>query len=253
MFHRIGGNLMNVVSFGSPAGDTLVAHGGWTGSWELWQQPFELMSDRWRCISYDHRGTGETLVDPASITADAMVDVLFEVLDALSVERCVLAGESMGALIALLAVNRAPERFSGLVLVGGAPFVTPDAVADLVSGARTDYVETTRAFIERCLPEPDSEHVKRWGRHILARAEPEAAARIFEGTFGASPDLAAVGLPTLLIHGAADGIVPVGIAEWVHGQIAGSRLEVLDGIGHVPTMTAPEQVASLIDGMFGRH
>ena len=98
MFTRINGHLLSTVAFGSGP-RTLVAHGGWVGSWELWQQPFELLSDEWRCISYDHRGTGESPVSPEQITPEALVDDLFAVLDAYGVRRCVLAGESLGTLV----------------------------------------------------------------------------------------------------------------------------------------------------------
>jgi pimeloyl-ACP methyl ester carboxylesterase len=74
---------------------TLVAHGGWVGSGELWHPPFRDLSRDWRCITYDHRGTGATRARAPAITFDLLVDDLFRVLDALSVERCVLAGESM--------------------------------------------------------------------------------------------------------------------------------------------------------------
>lgn len=48
-----------VTSFGSGP-RTIVAHGGWVGSGELWQQPFEQLSRRWRTVTYDHLGTGAT-------------------------------------------------------------------------------------------------------------------------------------------------------------------------------------------------
>ncbi|MDB5944318.1 MAG: hypothetical protein JWQ13_3884 [Ramlibacter sp.] len=40
---------------------TFVAHGGWVGSGELWLLPFEQLSRSWRCVTYDHRGTGATV------------------------------------------------------------------------------------------------------------------------------------------------------------------------------------------------
>lgn len=59
------------------AATPFVAAGGWVGSWELSQDPFQLMQDRWRCISYDHRGSGASSFPTASLTPDALVDDLF--------------------------------------------------------------------------------------------------------------------------------------------------------------------------------
>src|SRR5437764_15485489 len=120
MFLPVDGYELMVVEFGSgPV--TFVAHGGWVGSWELWLEPFQLMQSRWRCIGYDHRGSGASSFPPESISPTALVDDLFRVLDHFQVEKCVLAGESLGALTCLLAVLRDPARFHGLVLVDGVP------------------------------------------------------------------------------------------------------------------------------------
>ena len=56
-FIATDGHLLHAVDFGSGP-TTLVAHGGWVGSWELWEEPFQQMQSAWRCISYDHRGAG---------------------------------------------------------------------------------------------------------------------------------------------------------------------------------------------------
>ena len=122
------------------AGDSLAAEG-----WQLWQQPFELLSATWRCISYDHRGSGETVAPIESITAETLVADLFAVLDSLGVGRCVLAGESMGGLVAMAAARAEPERFEGLVLVSS-PVPGQRGAERLIAGSRIDYAATATAF-----------------------------------------------------------------------------------------------------------
>src|SRR5262245_212288 len=90
------------VSFGDSA-RTIVAIGGWTGSWELWTLPFSYLNTTWRTIGYDHRGAGATTAPVESITVDTMVEDVFAILDAYDVDQCVLAAESSGAAIAILA------------------------------------------------------------------------------------------------------------------------------------------------------
>jgi pimeloyl-ACP methyl ester carboxylesterase len=254
MFINVNGQLLNTAVFGTGP-RTLVAHGGWVGNWEMWQQPFELLSPRWRCIGYDHRGAGESTVRPADITPDALVRDLFSVLDAFGVERCVLAGESLGAVVVLEAARRQPERFDGLVLVDGGPAVVEDRVRRMIDGARQDYPATIAWFVDACVPEPDSEHIRRWGRHILARADAEAAARMFECYLDdpqPMPPLAEIRVPALVIHGTADAIVPAAVGEWVAGQLPDAKLVLLEGAGHVPTMTRPHQVVDAIESRFGQ-
>ena len=251
MFRDVNGVRLNVVSFGDGP-RTLLATGGWTGSWELWQQPFELLTRAgWRCVAYDHRGSGESPVDPRQITAEALADDVVGVLDALEIERCVLAGESMGGAIALLAAERQPERFAGLVLIAPAEAVFNDRRAMLAAGSRADYPATTHAFIERCVPERNSDHIRRWGRNILLRAEPEQAARLLEMWQGAyAGDPRRVSVPPLILHGDADAIVPLEHARSLATLIPDAELVVLEGTGHVPTMTRPTEVVAAITRAF---
>ena len=225
MFLEIDDARLHVVSFGAGR-RTFVAHGRWTGSWELWEPPFEALSCSMRCVAWDHRGTGATVAPVASISPARLVADLFAVLDRRGIDRCVRAGESLGAVVALLAAAERPERFEGLVLVSGAPMVTPESTGALVAGARANYPATARAFVDACVPEPDSEHIRRWGRQILARAEPEAAARLFETAWGVIPDLSRVCCPTLLLHGEADVIVPVGVARMLASALPNATLHV---------------------------
>src|SRR4051812_27385793 len=106
------------------------------------------MHRRWRCIGFDHRGSGASSFPAESISPTALVDDLFRVLDRLEVDTCVLAGESLGALTCLLAVLREPQRFDGLVLVDGAPAASKDAMEPLVNGSRSDYPAAGGAVVD---------------------------------------------------------------------------------------------------------
>ena len=118
MFLKFADADLFATSFGDGP-RTIVAHGGWVGSGELWHPPFEQLSRGWRAVTYDHRGTGTTVNRAAVITFELLVNDLFRVLDALQIDGCVLAGESAGAAVVLEAALRQPGRFSGLVLVDG--------------------------------------------------------------------------------------------------------------------------------------
>ena len=252
VFLEVNGVRLNVVSFGSGS-RTLVATGGWAGSWELWQQPFELLTAAgWRCVSYDHRGAGESPVEAQQITVDAMVDDTVSLMDALGIQTCVLGGESMGGAIAQLAVDRYPTRFTGLVLVDAVGMEWSEGRAGFAAASRADYPALVRGFVDACIPEPDSEHVRRWGRDILMRAEPEQAARLTE-MWGDAPvglDPTQLAVPTLIIHGAEDLIAPVAHSRSLAEQIPDAELLVLEGVGHVPTMTRPHVIAEAIDRRF---
>jgi len=250
MFIPAGGSLLNVVDIGQ-SDRTLVAVGGWVGGWELWQQPIEQLHRSWRCVAFDHRGAGASTAPAEAITASGLVDDLLEVLDRLAIDRCVLAGESLGTLTVLAAYARQPHRFDGLVLVDGMAAPAGDADADAV---RRGYDAYVAGFVDACIPEDGLDHLRRWGRQILARSDPEAAARMLEVHQGVDlrPMLSDVRVPTLVIHGERDAIVPVSSGIGLAEAIPGATLVVVPGAGHVPTVTAPAAVVAAIDDWAAR-
>lgn len=242
-----------VSEYGPAGGNTIVAHGGWVGSGELWVQPFEELSKRWRCITYDHRGTGATRHRNGPIRPEMLVDDLFRVLDALKVERCVLAGESAGGVTVLQAAKRAPERVSGLVLVGARYQGTlSEGGKRLVAGCKSDFAATMQAFVNACIPESDCDAERAWAYKIVMRSNAEHAAELLEGLgdIDLTGDLDKIRVPTLLIHGVKDVIRPVSDSEFMHSRIPGSRLVKLEDVGHVPIITRPSRVAAEIDAFF---
>jgi pimeloyl-ACP methyl ester carboxylesterase len=250
VFLDVNGVSLHAVAFGEGP-RTLVATGGWTGSWEVWEEPIgRLTAAGWRCIAYDHRGSGESPVDPARITVDALVDDVAGVLDALGVGTCVLAGESQGGAIAQYAAARHPERFDGLVLAAPAPTGRSTAArGGFADACRADYPAAVAGFVEACFPEPGIPHIRRWATNILLRAEPEQAARMIDmWRDDEVPDLDPrdIDIGTLVLHGTGDVIVPIEHSRALVELLPDAELVEFDGVGHVPTMTRSSEVADAI-------
>ncbi len=240
-----------VVSFGTGS-RTLVGIGGWTGSWEVWADVFGLLSPSWRTVGIDHRGTGATIAPPESISIAQMTADLFAVLDKLGIEKCVLAAESSGTAVALTAAQQQPERFEGLVLVGGLYYRPDSAEPDrFLMGLERGYETAVNQFITNCLPETNSPAVHQWANKILMRASQDAAIALYKANFGLDlrPNLRHITTPTLIIHGDADRIVPVAAAHWLATQLPNNQLTILPGAGHAPMITLPHEVAAAINAM----
>lgn len=246
MFLNVPGAKLFVTQSGATAGRAIVAIGGWIGSSELWQEPLAHLSDEYRVVSYDHRGSGLTTTTPEAIQFNNLVADVLAVLDAYGISECVLAAESAGAQTALAVAARYPRRVTGLVIVDG--MYSRGVAVDndpFLHGLRANYPATIERFVQLCIPEADSEHVKEWGRKILARALPEAAIklRVVGSETDVSADIAAVTQPTLVLHGELDKIVPIDRAKSLVGSLANAKLITLPGCGHVPTLTEPRQIA----------
>jgi pimeloyl-ACP methyl ester carboxylesterase len=259
VFKEIAGHRFFTVDFGSGS-RTLFTHSGWIGTYEDWLPTLEVLSKTWRVASYDHRGAGETTVPVNEITADALLDDIFRVMDSLEIERCVLGGFSAGTGLTVRAVLRDPGRFDGLLLMNGAAGVRPpDAGPASPPRLPSTWPGEThsarmRWFIEQCTPEPDVEHIRRWGHHFLLRAEPEAADRLSGIVPPADDDLvgrlAEMTTPTLLIHGEKDAFVTTAAMQYLASLIPDSKLMVIEGSGHLPAMIRPLDVAAAIESFF---
>jgi pimeloyl-ACP methyl ester carboxylesterase len=123
------------------------------------------------------------------------------------------------------------------------------------NACRTDYPATVDQFVAACFPEPDSDHIKRWAKNVLLRAEPDQAARIVE-MWSDEPvpdsDPRDITVPTLVVHGTADVIVPIAESRKLAAELEDVELVELEGAAHVPTMTRPDDVVAAIRRRFGR-
>jgi 3-oxoadipate enol-lactonase/3-oxoadipate enol-lactonase/4-carboxymuconolactone decarboxylase len=243
-------------SFGPKSATPILALSGWIGSWEDWAETFSILSDQWHTISYDHRGSGATIASIESITFDSLIDDVFSVLNAYKVDQCILAAASMGVAIAFGAALREPERFSGLVIVNAAlSRNTAGGTDPLLLGLHKEYFQTLERYVNACIPEENSNHIKRWKQQILDRASREAAIALYRtlGSIDIRKDLNRLTQPALILHGDADTLVSLESAQWLAGALPNAKLSLLHGAGHIPTMTRPREVAGEIQGFFGER
>lgn len=233
-------------AFGPKTALPFLALGGWIGSWEDWLEPLSILSESRRVIAYDHRGSGITIAPVETITFDRLVDDVFAVMDAYEVDHCTLAAMSMGAAVALGAALRQPERITGLVLVDSLDLrgIPPEAQDTFLLALTHDYPSALEGFINACVSETDSDHIKHWGRHILNRASQEAAIALYQlsKTIAIRDHLREIIQPTLIIHGDADRLAPVESARWLADTLPNATLKIINGAGHVPILTRPEAV-----------
>jgi pimeloyl-ACP methyl ester carboxylesterase len=203
VFCTIADRRVHVVSFGSGP-RALVALSGSMGSWEIWQPPFEILSRKWRVVGFDHPGVGETKVPVDEISVAATKDALSGIVEAIGVDKCVVAGDSNNAAVAVQAVLEKPERFCGLVIASGkVSGFGSDGERSFVAALRRDFERTIRGFARTCLPERDSQHLQAWLNDILRRTGPEACAALVESYFGIDlrERLHEIRVPTLVLHG----------------------------------------------------
>lgn len=243
MFMEVGGRQVFMVDLGG-GGLPFVAHSGWVGTWEDWEPQLAALSRTRRVVGFDHRGAGRTGGDPAAVTFEALVDDLIALLDALGISRCALGGFSSGNRVVQEAVARQPDRYAGLVLM--CPHETPEANEGFIGLLQADHYAGIEAFLDRCLPEPDSDHVRRWARDVLHQSSAEQAVvllRALSGPTVATQRPGTLALPTLVVQGDTDPLSPVAYGEALVTAIPGAKHVVVPG-GHLIAQTRPEATAA---------
>jgi pimeloyl-ACP methyl ester carboxylesterase len=245
---------MNTVSFGK--GDkTFLGISGFVADWRVWTFPFEILSKKMRCVSFDHRGVGESPAPIDSITVDALVDDVFSVMDALNIDKCIIAGESFGGTIAALAALEQSERFEGLILIdtsGPNPVPLTEERIQFMQLMKIDFGKAMGMFIESVFPETNSEHYKRMGLSIVTRPGSEVAVRHMEIMSQGETNVPVhnIKIPTLILYGSLDAPNVIENSKYLVNNIPDAELREIGGAGHVPVVTRPYEVVQAIEDRF---
>jgi pimeloyl-ACP methyl ester carboxylesterase len=216
------------------------------GNAHLWQKAMGGLENEYDSLAVDLPGHGKSQGQGMKSIPE-YGEFLKDFLDALGMERVVLGGHSLGGGIVQDFALKHPEKLRAILLIGtGARLrVLPEAL------------ERTRQMAEGKI-EPRFDP---WGfargvtREVLAEAEREWAqttplARFQDlvacDQFDAMKEVAEIRLPALIICGREDSLTPIKYSEYLKGKISGSKMEVIEGAGHMVMLEAPEALSRMI-------
>jgi pimeloyl-ACP methyl ester carboxylesterase len=242
---------------------------GIAGSSRTWEPVIPLLAGTHTVVAPDLVGHGESAKPPGDYSLGAQASALRDLLSVLDIERVTVVGQSFGGGVAMQFSYQFPENCDRLVLVGSGglgrevnwllrlltipgveyvlPVLTPGFVRDrgneLVellhkagfrhpravemwrAYASLSELESRRAFVRtlRGVIDPGGQSVNAMDRLYLT-------ARI----------------PTMIVWGDRDNIIPVSHARAAHDAIPGSRLEIIEGAGHFPHVEAPHRFVEIL-------
>ena len=224
----------------------LFVHGYPLGRY-LWRHQVDNLAG-WCRINPDLRGLGQSSVGRGPGRLENYGDDLIALMDALTIHRAVICGLSMGGYIALDLARRHRDRVAALILVA------TRAAADSVEGrkARDSEIEVARrsgasAVAESMVPRLFAPGAPHRVPGLMATVRERIVATPIEGMVQALealrdrsnslpllPSLAEI--PTLVLSGAADAIIPAGEMEAMAGAIPGAIYQLIDEAGHLPPL-----------------
>jgi pimeloyl-ACP methyl ester carboxylesterase len=201
-----------------------------------------------RVVRFDNRDVGLSshLKGGPRYTVEDMADDGFAVLDAVGADRAHLAGWSMGGMIVQAMAIRHPERLLSMTSVMSAPGAIqgerdPDVIAAFTAPAATTRDEAAERQLAglRAWGSPACYDVARITADAHAAYDrcwdPEGRARQAMAVGASSSRVQALSrltVPTLVVHGDADRLVPLESGRATAAAVPGARLEIVEGMGH---------------------
>jgi pimeloyl-ACP methyl ester carboxylesterase len=240
------------VEQGDPAGIPMIFLHGITDSWHSFEPVLPHLPNTIHTFALTQRGHGEA-ERPATgyLPQDFAADVA-AFMDALQIERAVIAGHSMGSTNAQRFGLDYPERALGLVLMGSfASFKDKPELVEFVEAGISQLEDPidpafAREFQESTLAQPIPpeflETIVQESLKVPARVWKAAFQGIFEGEFPS--ELGKIKTPTLIIWGDQDAYCPRSDQETLRTAIVGSRLLVYSGAGHAFHWEEPARFAT---------
>ncbi len=240
-------------------------------SLEFWQPQIEALGKMMRLVAWDMPGHGESDIPTAAMDLQALARSAWLLLDHLGIESAHLVGNSLGGAVSLRMLGQQASRVRSLLLANSATLgpevfgafkvMTLPLLGELMNKPSTKGVEmqikalvhrahaitpSVRAAIERNIYRPGA------AAYFLATL------RMISGLRGQSEVawkethqlLRQVKIPTLVLHGKQDTVVPFKHSEQAHALVPGSELQIWENCGHTPQLEMPDafnaQLAALV-------
>lgn len=224
----------------------------------MWQIQLEDLGDMARVVAPDLRGFGGSPATLSPYSMGMFADDCASLLDYLAISRpVVVGGLSMGGYVALEFYRRYPLRVAGLILASTrAAADSPEAQLSRDKLAARVRQRGVSAVVEALLPKLFAPAMHRRHAETVEFVRQMMLAGSVEGVVGALmamkerpsslPTLPTIAVPTLVIHGNQDAVVPLAEAQAMAAAIPDARLKILRGVGHMSNLEEPDAFSDAV-------
>lgn len=244
--------------------ETLVFAHGLLWSGRMFEAQVEALRDRYRCVTFDFRGQGQSEVTAAGYDMDTLAEDAAALIEALDCSPCHFAGLSMGGFVGQRLAIRRPELLKSLILLETSADPEPEQnvgryrLLNFIArwfGLRpiTGQVMPIM-FGEKFLNDPARAEQRQALRRRLIANHRVGITRAVRGVIerdGTYDQLDRIRVPTLIVVGDQDVATVPAKSERMHQRIAGSKLVVIPGAGHTSTIEEPEAVNTALEDFLG--
>jgi pimeloyl-ACP methyl ester carboxylesterase len=272
-FIELNGITVHYKKYGSGKPTLILVH-GFGSNLNSWKKVLPVLAERYTVIAYDWIGFGlttrpmpETWTGKNPYGTSGQVEILIGLMDALSVEKAVIIGHSVGALIAGEAALLHPQRINPLILVG--PVLKAKKQSAMMKWLmRTPQMDRIGPLLSRQILNRDDEVIRSaWHDPSMITKEIHEdyhkPLQIRGWDYGlwefAKAEkvnvLAKVGqfkLPVLIISGSDDHIVPARNSIELYRWIPGAEMAVIENAGHIPQEEKPAEFISVVQAFINK-
>jgi pimeloyl-ACP methyl ester carboxylesterase len=268
---EVDGTRVHYAEMGPPRDEqhplAIVFVHGLGGCWQNWLENIPYFARRHRVLALDLPGFGSSPVPEWETSIPNYGRLLLGFCDAVGVRDCVVVGNSMGGFVSAEAAIEQPDRFEKLVLVSAAGVSSvrvrrqpAEVVARMIAAAEPLLFQLqTRAFRRRKARSAAFAAIF----YSPGELRPELVWEFFQGGVRAESfvesltslvgydildRLEEVEVPTLIVWGSQDHVVPPADALGYAERLRNSRLEVFDKTGHVPMAERPVRFNRMLEG-----
>ena len=231
-------------------GEPVIFHHGYTGSHDNYETAAALLAPRYRCIVMDCRGAGDSARPESGHTIEQYAADVIGMADHLGLDRFSYVGHSMGGVIGMeLGINHA-GRLNKLVLVAPAPangMQVPAGVRERALALRAAQDRETLLRERKALSarhRPEEAHIRSMERALSvsdAHYEQSFDALV---TSARGDRLGEITVPTLMMAGAADGLLPANLADF--RRLPNATLHVFSRVSHGIPYEVPDEFAEVV-------
>ncbi len=245
----VRGTKIHYLQTFSRAGDSrpkiLFIHGS-GGNAGMWRKVMAKLEEHYECLAVDLPGHGNSAGSGLTTIPD-YAEFVNDFLGALGEKAIVLGGHSLGGGIAQEFALRYPRSLRALLLIGtgGRLRVLPEALEMLRQMAEGEIPARFDpwGFAEKTPQEIIAEGEREWAKtNSRARYQDMLACDQFD----VMNRLEQIRTPTLILCGAEDRLTPLKYSEFLEKKIAGSRIEIIPGAGHMTMLEKPEELGRTV-------
>jgi 3-oxoadipate enol-lactonase len=240
------------------AGPAVVFAHGAGGTHMSWWQQVPVVSQKYRCITIDHRTYGFSRDVKGGPGRGAFVPDLTGLLDSLGIQKTALVGQSMGGTTVLGFASAHPDRVSALIMSDTTGGYSNPEIEQIRKAAGSAPASIDRAFApDFPKREPAKEFLYREIGALTTASNAQApAAQATPAAASSATDIRPVlenKIPLLFIVGAEDQLIAPPIIEAMHKSMPGSELVKVPGAGHSVYWEKPDDYNRLVMDFLQRH